>query len=88
MEKMPHGDAADFCLVARSGGTADSGKATVMSEIRVGELEGANGAVLEPGICPPGNGRNASCRGVGAGGIEIMALPSAENVGGSARALS
>ena len=54
MEKMPHDDAADFCLVARSGRTADSGKATVKSEIRVGELEGANGAVLEPGICPLG----------------------------------
>jgi len=50
MEKMPHDDAADFCLVARSGGTADSGKATVKSEIHVGELEGANGTVLEPGI--------------------------------------
>lgn len=53
MEKMPHGDAAGFCLVAALDGTADSGKATVTSEIHVGELEVADGAVPGPEICVP-----------------------------------
>jgi hypothetical protein len=57
IEKMPHDDAACFCLSCHSGRTADCGQAAAKSVIHVGELAGAErSAVPESGMFPLANG--------------------------------
>jgi hypothetical protein len=51
--------------------------------MRVGELEWADGAVPEPGMYPLEMEEMPHDEAAGCGGIRIVSLPSAENVGGS-----